>query len=522
MVGIISSATRSLSAVVVFAIGFAGMGVAYAQAPVQPTNCSLNFSGGKLTTQEIQQLRTIPGNRYFTDRGNTVSSQTAGSSTSVASVETSTAIVTEMIAERRMQEAVACPAGYENVRGICQPIRARIAERPSNSQTKSSSMTSIVGSPRGPQRTKPRDLVVNEQPVLEERRQNGIWSEILYDSEKRTGLGTASAPASRTQQTVEMLVGGDQTFRYGDTQLVLGGLGSLSSIKQSFSSSSSAVQDTSFIARVDPGLFIDSNGQGVSAFEYVIPTEHSFVNSQKQTLKGGAVGLTASWTRGGFFSDGLFKANISQLDRTSTSAETYATQLTNLSIDSDPAQLGCIDAYSNPQGQVISQPYSFGPSQTFRTTLNQGTTAVNLVFANNVGYHFQLNPNWWVEPLAGATFFYSAYGPNAAALGLRDGQDLRLQAGARLGFTAPVGEGFLTASFAQIVYSDVYIRGYVTNPNGFSAGAILADQGKLRYQSIATAKYTLPNGFSIFLQGQGRFGTDYYGYGGRLGARYEF
>ena len=65
-------------------------------------------------------------------------------------------------------------------------------------------------------------------------------------------------------------------------------------------------------------------------------------------------------------------------------------------------------------------------------------------------------------------------------------------------------------------------RIFVTNADGFSAGALLADQGKVRLQSILTSKVSLQNGLSIFLEGQARVGNDYWAYGGRVGSRFEF
>ena len=62
----------------------------------------------------------------------------------------------------------------------------------------------------------------------------------------------------------------------------------------------------------------------------------------------------------------------------------------------------------------------------------------------------------------------------------------------------------------------------MTNADGFSAGALLADQGELRVQFILTSKLDLLNGISAFAEVQGRYGQHYSGFGGRIGGRYEF
>ena len=512
--------------------------VAYAQS--QP-NCSLTFNANnQLSQQQLAQLQSIPGSQYFTNAGNLISTPgTLGAAaSSISATEASTSVVTELIASRRVQEAKVCSAGYENVGGVCQPVRTKVSERRSSPQPKSSSMTSIWGTtpPAPTSQTGRQDLQPTLQTQFEPLPSKSIWSEAVYDYEKRSGLGTPLAPASRTQQTSELLFGGDHTFRNGDTQLVVGALGSLSTIKQTFNSSSNSNQNTIFSVDLSNPTFgaqAYDPALGPVVFDYTIPTNHAFASQEQQTLKGGGGGLTASLTRGGFFSDSLFKADFMDLNRTTVSSDTYATQLTNAIFEQQQnGQDGCINVVKVNNGvptpitnsQLINPPYTLSGRQTFFSApLSQATTATNLVLGENLGWHFAIGPSTWVEPFVGGSYNYSVYGSNAAALGLQAGQDLRLQAGARFGITTAVADrGVLTASFAQVIYSDVYIHGYVTNADGLSAGYLLADQGRLRLQSIVSARINLPNGFSFFLQCQARYGSDYFGYGGRVGARYDF
>jgi hypothetical protein len=513
-------------------LAFLGLIASFDAASAQPpTGCNLNTLGGPANTLGPGQLpfyQSLPGSQYFTNAGNTVAgSSTPASGTSISAVEASTSVVTELVAGRRVQEAMACSVGYEKVGGVCQPVRTRTASE-RRYTPKPSSMTSISGTApsqtASPSRQQGPQFQTEAQP--ERLTSNAVWSEAFYDYENRSGLGTALAPASRTQQTSELLFGGDHTFRSGDTQLIVGALGSISSIKQTFSSSSNVVQNTSYSAPVTDNFGVTTN------FDYVLPASHSINSQEDQTLKGGGGGLTASITHGGLFADGLFKSDFLNLNRNSLSSDTYPTQLSAVFNNVGP-QLGCINVgypgnsvgpptfpMFNPN--LFATPYNLTSPQAFFKALSQGTTNVNFVLAESIGYHFAIGPSTWVEPLVGGSYTYSAYGSNAAALGLQNGQDIRLQAGARVGAATLTDRGILTASFAQIIYSDVYIHGYVTNADGFSAGYLLADQGKIRGQSIATAKMNLPNGFSFFLQCQARYGNDYWAYGGRVGARYDF
>lgn len=494
-----------------------------------PGPCNLNDPNAQNTLGPNQEAfyRSLAGNQYFTNAGNTISvTSNASGGTSIGSAEASTAVISELMAERRVREAIACPAGYEKVEGVCRPVRPRLSSGHRSKPKPSSSPSSTLSRDRAAQPS--TQFSPEAQPEL--FRQNSVWSEARYDYEKRTGLGTPGAPASRTQSTVELLVGGDRTFQSGSTQLIIGGLGSLSSIKQQFNTVQNEVRDTPF--HVDIPSFDPNTGDPITVpYDYLLPASHRINTQQEQTLKGFGGGLTASISRDGFFADGLFKADFFTLNRTTVSSDAFPRRLEAWFNQPSQANPGCINVgYPMPPGSggfsdtLFATPYSLTDIQNSASPMRQAsTTAVNFVISENIGYHFATGPISWAEPFVGGSFTYSAYGSNAAALGLRDGQDLRLQAGIRLGVTTALADtGILSASFAQVIYSDVYINGFVTNSDGFSAGFLLADQGKLRFQSIATARLLLPNGFSFYLQAQGRWGDDYLGYGGRGGIRYEY
>jgi hypothetical protein len=528
------------TALTVIAVASLGIGHAYAANSVA-TGCSLNSSQNPDPTQQAlanqaaqAQFAQDPAKAFLTNAGNTISasSSASASGTSLSGTEASTSLVSELIAQRRVQEALICPAGFDKIGGICQPSRKITSvERSSGSRSKSSPMTSLTGNAPSVQATpqaKPSEVHFEPQYA---NSTNAVWAEAFYDFEKRTGLGSALSPASRTQETYGTVFGADRAFRVGDTQLVLGALGSVSKINQSFSpTSSSGLQNTTF--SVDLTNF---GYTGNTIYDYNIAVNHSLVTQEQQTLSGAGGGFTASISRGGFFSDGLFKFDLLDLTRTGVSSDTHPTQLTinkveqqGQSVNGGPlgAQDGCIAVTNNPSsppGVFVPNPYSITNLQTTFSTSILTTTASNFVLADYIGYHFDLQNGFWLEPLVGAAYTYSTYGSNAAALGLQDGQDVRVQGGGRFGLTTLTSSGGIwTTSLTELVYSDVLIRGFVTNADGFSAGYLLADQGKVRLQSILTSKLALRNGLSLYLECQGRVGNDYYAYGGRVGARLEF
>jgi hypothetical protein len=336
-------------------------------------------------------------------------------------------------------------------------------------------------------------------------------------------LGTAAAPASRSQRSSGLLFGADHTFQSENGQVLLGVLGGLSETTQNFTRSSSGQQWTDY--NVDISRVWNSVPRGTT-YDYQVLTNHALQNQETQTLKGGDLGLTAAVSRGGFFSDSLVKMDLLNLNRTPTTFDTFDSQLNVPYVNTR----GCIFVgYRNrppgvPAGSIdpTNVPSTSNP-QTRTTVILQSTAQQNFIVADNIGYHFNLEWGYWIEPLVGFQYTYTTYGSNAADLGLIDGQALRLQGGARFGVTQLVSDtAFWTGSFTGLLYSDVVVRGFVTNSDGFSSGALLADQGKIRFQGILNSRLQFSNGVSIFLECQGRGGSDYWGVGGRIGGRYEF
>ena len=357
-----------------------------------------------------------------------------------------------------------------------------------------------------------------------------MWSEAFADYERRTGLGDATGSASRSQRTAGLLVGADHAVQIGDFGMMFGLMGGVSDTRQQFQRTSNQQLTTNYVVNfpaadlnsIDPwALSAAQTGYtGPFSFSYPLPANHTLDSVQQQTLTGPSLGATLSFFRGGFFSDGVVKTDFLNLNKTSTVSDLYGRTLNasfELPGNGVQPRLGAFSFLRIAPSFTITKPLAT------ITAISQQTSAINFIVAENLGYHFDLPQGNWIEPLIGARYSYSTYGSNAASLGLEDGHAIRVQGGARFGFTRFVLDRYVwTTSLTTLLYSDVLISGFVTNADGFSAGALLADQGKLRVQGALTSKVDLLNGVSTFAEVQTRYGQDYWGIGGRVGARYEW
>jgi len=148
----------------------------------------------------------------------------------------------------------------------------------------------------------------------------------------------------------------------------------------------------------------------------------------------------------------------------------------------------------------------------------------NFVAASNYQYRFPLSATVWVEPTVGYRYTNSRYDAGAAALGLEDGYDWRVQGGARLGFESFWNSVHITTTITGLAYSDVKIVGgpITSGAGGAFAGTVLpSDQGKVRGEGLFLSNFDFGRGFSTFVQGEVRGGSGLFGAGGRIGARLQ-
>jgi Autotransporter beta-domain len=153
---------------------------------------------------------------------------------------------------------------------------------------------------------------------------------------------------------------------------------------------------------------------------------------------------------------------------------------------------------------------------------NSGSTSLtNYVIAANAYYRHDLGHQLWLEPMVGIRYVDSQLGSGAAALGLSDGNALRLQAGARIGTDwVSADQRLWSVSFLAAAYSDVSVNGFTATAPG--SVTLDTDEGEVRALGQLRAKVTTVDGFSYYGQAEVRGGNDYWGVGGKIGLRYEW
>jgi outer membrane autotransporter protein len=198
---------------------------------------------------------------------------------------------------------------------------------------------------------------------------------------------------------------------------------------------------------------------------------------RSQDIDGAMLGLYSSYFHRGFAIDVLAKVDIFDFDQRVTS--------------------GCPD-----------------------TQATEGSTSLtNYLIASNI-YLRHGHGHLWFEPTAGIRYIHSDFGSRATALGVADGEALRLQAGVRVG-SDWVGHDrrLWSVSFLAALYSDVLVDGFTAT----GADTVLEDdEGKVRALGQLRIKATTAHGVSYYGQAEVRGGEDYFGVGGKVGLRYDW
>ena len=332
----------------------------------------------------------------------------------------------EILAQRRTQvveKKKICSAGSVLVGEMCQPVRQ-------NSATGQTPNTAKKPRTQTPALNPNIDVAGTEQPKFE------VWSDAYVDYEKRTGLTSGNATETRAQTTSGALFGADRRFSQDGYDIAVGFFGGASQTNQSFTSSASELQNTLYTHSQ-----LEFNGASFvnETYTYILPANHLLTADADQNIRSPILGLTFSASRAGFFTDGVLRAEIGDLNRIASTGDNFP-QTLNANFENQsqtnpsPTQNGCISSGVNPNTHYAypAPYYMLTNNQTLQNNLALQTSAINLIYAQDVGYHFDLPRGFWLEPLVGAQFTYSFYGSNAVALGLEDGYALRIQGGARI------------------------------------------------------------------------------------------
>ncbi len=534
-----------------------------------------------LATVSVLATEAVAGPPCYTSDPNSQSATGAATAAgvSVVAANSSTAQILEMVAERREEQTQSCPAGYVSVGGACQPAATEVAAATppeveetaledsgasgassssaanassangySQTSAKASSSSAGASSPRSAGTrmkavSKPSDApsadaageaaTAPDGPSadLTRTRASGAWLEGYGEKEQlsglRIGLGDgATAAVTRDQTTAGFLTGFDRTIALaGRSALVVGALGGHSNIYQRFSPVSGTFNlSTNYDITPTPGIPAPS-----VSYDFLMP--HDLTLSVEQEQQSDTVGVYGSYVDGGFFLDGLFSVDFRRLRQTTVRHDGYKHDLTGVaigndnqptSVDGDPVNYGCI---VSPTGFAGIRD-KFGDYRVDSETEVQKARFENYVVAMNLGYHADLDKvrgTWW-EPAGTITFTYADFGSDGRAMGLDDGNTLRLQGGARFGITrlAPEGRYLWSVSAGAYAYSDVVVDGYVIGGTGFSTGSAEVEEGLLRFLGTLRADLSWIDGYSWYAEADTRQGDGLEAYGGKIGGRIEW
>ena len=201
-------------------------------------------------------------------------------------------------------------------------------------------------------------------------------------------------------------------------------------------------------------------------------------SAARQDYDGGTVGGYATYLKGAFFADVLFKTDLLGLDITAPG-------------------------------------------------VRQSTGLQNYNVLGNIGYRFDLPHALYIEPTAGleyvATVFDRTPALAAGSVPLQDGDAFRGRIGARLGTEFVENNIRVEPSITGLIY-DVFTESGTTTTFGSGTRLTgLTNVGKVRGEIQASINFlNLKTGLSGFLRADYRIGDDLLGGGGRAGIRYQW
>jgi hypothetical protein len=244
-------------------------------------------------------------------------------------------------------------------------------------------------------------------------------------------------------------------------------------------------------------------------------------------------GLDATFRNVSFLNDVLITGVL-----TGYMSSTATFQATSLKAQIDGPSAGVFATYLNGpfSADLLARVDFLHINESFSDVLNfsagvgpipmSGSGSTNLndyVVAGDANYRLPMTPFYWLEPTAGFRFTYSDYDSRAAALGLKNGDDLRLLGGLRVGTDFLWGTVHVTPTVTGLAYDDVLITGQVVSGGGFAVTPVIPlDAGKVRGEGIFAVNLDYGTGLSAFALADVRGGQNLFAAGGRAGIRYQW
>jgi Autotransporter beta-domain len=152
---------------------------------------------------------------------------------------------------------------------------------------------------------------------------------------------------------------------------------------------------------------------------------------------------------------------------------------------------------------------------------NGSIGVTNAGVSGNIQYKNQFGASF-VEPTAGFSFTRTMFGDNAALMGLQDGSTVRLQAGARFGTAFNANGVSFEPTLALLAYSNVIADGTTVATVAVPVPVTPTDQGLVRGEVDPELNVDFNNGYSAYVRGSFRFGTELVGGFAKVGVRKQF
>jgi Autotransporter beta-domain len=152
---------------------------------------------------------------------------------------------------------------------------------------------------------------------------------------------------------------------------------------------------------------------------------------------------------------------------------------------------------------------------------NGSIGVTNAGVSGNVQYKNKFGASF-LEPTMGFSFTRTMFGDNAALMGLQDGSTLRLQAGARFGTAFNANGISFEPTLALLAYSNVIADGTTVATVPIPVPVTPTDQGLVRGEVDPELNLDFNNGYSAYVRGSVRFGSELVGGSAKVGLRKQF
>jgi len=152
---------------------------------------------------------------------------------------------------------------------------------------------------------------------------------------------------------------------------------------------------------------------------------------------------------------------------------------------------------------------------------NASIGVTNAGLSGNIQYKNKFGASF-LEPTAGFSFTRTMFGDNAALMGLQDGSTVRLQAGARFGTAFDVNGISFEPTLALLAYSNVIADGTNVSTGPVAVPVTPTDRGLVRGEVDPELSLDFNSGYSAYVRGSVRFGSELVGGSAKVGLRKQF